>query len=57
MLAGWRREIIEVVNSRFGTELDESDAPLFAQFIVSAVKDAEVIRQAKANPFETSCSR
>ncbi|MFO0683371.1 MAG: hypothetical protein U0234_15040 [Sandaracinus sp.] len=45
-------EIIEVLNTRFGTEFDESDAPLFDQFIVSAVKDVEVIRQAKANPFE-----
>jgi type I restriction enzyme R subunit len=45
-------EIIEVLNTRFGAEFDESDAPLFDQFIVSAVKDAEVIRQAKANPFE-----
>jgi type I restriction enzyme R subunit len=45
-------EIIEVLNSRFGTEFDESDAPLFDQFVVSAVQDTEVVQQAKANAFE-----
>ncbi|MFO0714986.1 MAG: DEAD/DEAH box helicase family protein [Sandaracinus sp.] len=45
-------EIIEVLNARFGADFDESDAPLFEQFVVSAVKDAEIVQQAKANPFE-----
>ncbi len=45
-------EIIEVLNSRFGTEFGEADAPLFDQFVLSAIQDAEVVQQAKANAFE-----
>jgi type I restriction enzyme R subunit len=45
-------EIIEVLNSRFGTEFDESDAPLFDQFVATAAQDVEVVQQAKANAFE-----
>jgi type I restriction enzyme R subunit len=45
-------EIIDALNSRFGTEFGEPDALYFEQFIATAKLDPEVVQQAKANAFD-----
>jgi len=44
--------IIEVLNERFGTEVNTADQVLFDQFVEAAELDDEVVQRAKANPFD-----
>ncbi|WP_299554560.1 DEAD/DEAH box helicase family protein [Seonamhaeicola sp.] len=45
-------EIIEVLNSKFGTEFSEEDRLFFEQIREKAVKDKKIIQTAEANPLD-----
>jgi type I restriction enzyme, R subunit len=49
---GLNSEIIQVLNDRFGTELNDADALLFEQIKAQAAADDRIVQTALANPLD-----